>query len=124
MIENYGIIELEDIELYAYHGCYKEERIKGNKFLVNIKVETDISIPSKTDDIKDAVNYVKILELIKIEMAQPSHLLEHVVSRIINRLFEQFPQIKKVEVKVSKMSPPVDCKVKSVSVTSCKAKTL
>jgi len=116
MNENFAIIELEDIELYAYHGCYKEERIRGSKFLVSIKVETDISLPAKTDDINDAVNYVKILELVKTEMELSSHLLENVVSRIHNRIIEQFPQIKNAEVKVSKLSPPVVCTVKSVSV--------
>lgn len=117
MTEQIGIIELEDIEIYAYHGCYKEERIRGNKFSVNVKVETDISLPAKTDDINDALNYVKILDIVKDEMAQSSNLLEHVTSRIIDKLFEQFPQIKKAEVKVSKLTPPVSGCLKSVGVT-------
>ena len=27
-----GVIELENMEFYAFHGCYKEEQVVGNKF--------------------------------------------------------------------------------------------
>ena len=112
-----GIIELEEMEFYAYHGCYKEEQIVGNRFLVNITIEMDVAIPSKTDRIQDALNYVKVYELVKMEMKQTSHLLEHITSRILNRLFEQFPFILKAQVKVSKMNPPMGGQMKKVSLT-------
>jgi dihydroneopterin aldolase len=31
-----GKIQIEDMEFYAYHGCYQEEAIVGNQFLVNL----------------------------------------------------------------------------------------
>jgi dihydroneopterin aldolase len=115
MTDTFGVIELEDMEFFAYHGCYKEEQIKGNKFIVNVKVKTNITLPAKKDNIDDALNYVKIYNLVQEEMAQTSHLLEHVASRIINRLFDQFTIIKAAEVKISKIAPPIDGKIKAVS---------
>ncbi len=116
-IHQTGIIELEEMEFYAYHGCFKEEQIVGNRFLVNITIETDVTLPSQTDRIQDALNYVKVYELVKAEMKQKSHLLEHITSRILDQLFEQFPFIKSARVKVSKMNPPMGGQMKKVSLT-------
>jgi len=112
-----GQIRLNEMEFFAYHGCYKTEQTVGNKFIVNINFKTDISLPAKTDNITDALDYVKIYELVKKEMEKKSHLLEHVVSRILDRLFEQFPMIIGAEVKVSKTAPPINGKMRAVSLT-------
>ena len=36
-------IELEDIRIYANHGCLSEEEKIGSHYLVNLKVECDLS---------------------------------------------------------------------------------
>ena len=112
-----GIIELEEMEFFAFHGCYEEEQIKGNKFLVNIRVETDVTKPTETDCIEDALNYVEIYKLTEQEMNKTSHLLEHVTARIIDKLFENFDSIIHAEVKVSKLTPRIDGLMKKVSLT-------
>jgi 7,8-dihydroneopterin aldolase/epimerase/oxygenase len=110
-------IELEEMEFYAYHGCFKEEQAVGNKFRVNISFSTDCSIASQTDNIADTVNYVRIYDIAKREMAQVSHLVEHVAGRILTNIKHEFPQIGQLEVKVSKVNPPVGGQMKQVSVT-------
>ena len=112
-----GVIELEDVEFFAYHGCYEEEQIKGNKFIVNIKVEINVAKPAETDHIDDALNYVEIYKLVEQEMGKQSHLLEHVTARIINKLFDSFNSIIHAEVKVSKLTPRIDGLMKNVSLT-------
>ena len=112
-----GIIELEEMEFFAYHGCYEEEQIKGNKFLVNITVETDVTKPAETDCIDDALNYVEIYKLTENEMNITSHLLENVAARIIDKLFKNFDSIIHAEVKVSKLTPRIDGLMKMVSLT-------
>ena len=42
-------IELVDMEFFARHGCFEEEQIIGNKFIVNLWVEYDCTRPSETD---------------------------------------------------------------------------
>jgi len=37
-----GIIRIEDMEFYAFHGHFREEQIVGNKFLIDIEIETDL----------------------------------------------------------------------------------
>ncbi|OFX26237.1 MAG: dihydroneopterin aldolase [Bacteroidetes bacterium GWA2_31_9b] len=112
-----GKIQIENMEFYSYHGCFKEEQIVGNRFLVDLTIETDMNIPSKTDNINDALNYQSAYELVKQEMQKKSHLLEHIAGRILDELYAKFNSIKKATVKVSKMNPPMGGKMERVSVT-------
>ncbi|MDR0660082.1 MAG: dihydroneopterin aldolase [Prevotellaceae bacterium] len=115
-----GIVELENMEFFARHGCFTEERIIGNQFIVNLRMEVDIEKPMKSDNLEGALNYQQAYLVVKGEMEQPSRLLEHVAGRIVDALYKEFEQIKKITVKVSKMNPPVGGKVGSSSVTFTK----
>ncbi len=112
-----GIIQLEGIEFYAYHGCYREEQIIGSKFMVDVSIQTECEKAAQTDSIKDALNYQKIYELIKAEMSIKSHLLEHVAGRILDSLYRDFDTIQSASVKISKLNPPVGGQLNKVSVT-------
>ena len=119
-----GQIRLNGMEFFAYHGCYPEEQRLGNHFLVDVVMDTEMEKASKTDDLNDALNYAEVYELVKQEMSIRSHLLEHVSARILNILFERFPQLDRVEVRVSKLNPPVGGQVKEVSVRQQRFRTL
>jgi len=112
-----AIIQVENIEFYAYHGCFQEEQVVGNQFLVDILVETDTAKAQLSDKLHDTVNYQVIYNLIKEEMKIKSKLLEHVAERIINSIHSNFPEITRIRVKVSKMNPPLGGKIERVSVT-------
>ena len=112
-----GLIQIEGMEFYAYHGCLKEEQIVGNKFLLDLQIETDLSKAAQTDNIKEALNYQSVYELIRKEMILKSHLLEHIANRIITTIYDNYPEVIKLTVKVSKMNPPIGGKVDCVSVT-------
>ena len=55
-----GLIQIENMEFYSFHGHFREERIVGNKFLVDLTIETDMKMPQASDNLKDAVNYQRI----------------------------------------------------------------
>lgn len=112
-----GLIELQDMEFYAYHGCYAAEKKVGNRFMVNLWMEYDASKPAETDSIKDALNYQTAYEVVDEQMAITSSLLEHVCKRILDALFDKFPQLITAQVDVSKMAPPMGGKMKAVTVT-------
>jgi|SRR5690554_4407403 dihydroneopterin aldolase len=112
-----GIIEIEDMEFFSYHGCFKSEQLVGNYFTVNARLETDCSSAAASDNIHDALNYQTAYEIIKHEMAIPSALLEHVCKRILDELFARFStQLISATIKVAKLAPPIGGKMKSVSV--------
>ena len=98
------VIELENMEFQAFHGCYELERQVGNRFQVSDRIERTI-------------NYLDVFETVREQMDIPSHILEHVAGRIAGRIRERFPQSVRVRVKVSKMAPPLGGKIEKVSVT-------
>ncbi len=115
--ENVATIDLERMVFYAYHGCFKEEQVVGNKFQVDITIRTDITAAMQSDSIKDALNYVNVYDAVKEEIYRTSHLLEHVTHRVVDRLLTDFPAILSVRAKVSKMNPPMGGQMKCVSMT-------
>ncbi len=108
------------MEFYAFHGHFKEERIVGNKFLVDLTIETDMKLPAESDNLKDAVNYQRVYEIVKAQMELKSHLLEHIASRIIDSIYSELKGIEKITIKVSKMNPPMGGKIGSVSIIMSK----
>lgn len=112
-----GTIQIENMEFYSFHGHFKEERIVGNKFLVNLEIETDMSVASHSDNLKDAVNYQRAYEIVKQQMETKSYLLENIAGRILDALYDEMTGIRKATVKVSKLNPPMGGKIGSVSVT-------
>jgi dihydroneopterin aldolase len=113
-----GIIELENIEFTAYHGCFHEEKIIGNRFIVQLKVTTDVAKASKSDNIADALNYQTLFDILKAEMKISSNLLEHVCARILDSIFDRFgSEIISASVTVSKCNPPLGGKLDKVSLT-------
>jgi dihydroneopterin aldolase len=111
-----GLIQLENMEFYAYHGHYKEEQIVGSKFLVTLTLKTNLERPAKTDSLKDTLNYHKAYQVVKNEMSKKSHLLENIASRILDALYSSFPEIDAATIKISKINPPIGGKVDCVTV--------
>jgi len=110
-----GKIQLENMEFYAYHGCFKEEQIIGTRFIVDLEIETDTTKAEVSDHLTDTLNYQAIYQAVRREMDEKSHLLEHVARRIINAVTSGFPGINHIRVKVSKLNPPVGGKMHQVS---------
>ncbi len=112
-----GIIEIEGMKFYAFHGHFESEQIVGNEFSVDLKIETDCNKAAISDNLYDALNYQTAYEIVKQEMAQPSKLLENVAKRILDTLYTEFRSLKKASIKISKMNPTMAGEIEKVSVT-------
>ena len=112
-----GVIELEGMHFYGYHGYFETERIAGNEFIVDVTIEADFSLAAKTDKLDDALNYQRAYDLVQQEMNRKSYLLEHVANRILQALQKAFPAAERIKVKVTKLNPPMGGQVERASVT-------
>lgn len=112
-----GVIELEGMHFYAYHGFFESERVAGNEFVVDVTLEADFSRAAESDNLEDALNYQQVYDLVSQEMNEESYLLEHVANRIVKALLESFPEAQQVKVKVTKVNPPMGGHVEKASVT-------
>jgi dihydroneopterin aldolase len=111
-----GIIKVENIRVYAYHGCLKEETKIGSDYRVDVKVKADLQKSVTTDDLNDTVDYVLLNKIVVEEMAIPSALLEHVAKRILDRIFTEDKLVTLATVAVSKINPPIGGDVEMVTI--------
>lgn len=111
-----GIIKVENIRVYAYHGCLEEEAKIGSDYRVDIEVKANLKASSISDKLKDTVDYVHLNLIVKQEMAIRSELLEHVAKRIIDRVLLEIPMVQKVKASVSKINPPIGGDVEQVTI--------
>lgn len=111
-----GIIKVENIRVFAYHGCLKEETKIGSDYRVDLQVEANLQASAKSDKLSDTVDYVFLNRIIKEEMNIASHLLETVAKRILNRIFNEDKLVKKATVWVSKLNPPIGGDVGRVTI--------
>jgi len=110
-----GLIRIEDMEFYAFHGHYREEQIVGNHFLVDVTIETDTDKAGKSDELRDTLNYQTAYLVVKREMETTSNLLEHIATRILDALYSELSGIIKATVKVSKLNPVMGGRIGRVS---------
>lgn len=115
-----GKIKINRIQLYAKHGCLVEEGKIGSIYNVDVKITTDFRKAAISDDLKDAVDYVHLNQIVKDEMAIRSALLEHVANRILDRMLREIHLIEKAEVRIAKINPPIGGNVSDVSIMMSK----
>ena len=111
-----GIIKIENIRVYAHHGCLKEETVIGSNYRVDVAVSANLDKSSKTDDLKDTVDYVTLNSIVVDEMGVPCKLLETVAQRIIARFLNECAEVDWASVSVSKLNPPIGGDVEKVTV--------
>jgi dihydroneopterin aldolase len=112
-----GLITIEGIRVFAYHGHLPEEAILGAHFMVSVWVTTDTEEVEKTDDLNHTVDYVRIIELVKEQMAIRSNMIECPAKRIVDVIL-LLHKVQKVKVEVEKIQPPIDAAFDKISVTT------
>jgi len=110
------IIRLKNMNFYGYHGVYDFEKEQGTNFEIDLELFTAISKSSKSDNIKDTINYEEVYELVKKEFGSKSYfLLEKLADSISRSIFEAY-KIDKLIIRVRKIDAPIDGKLDSVEI--------
>jgi 7,8-dihydroneopterin aldolase/epimerase/oxygenase len=100
-------IGLKDIRFYAFHGFYPEERVIGGYYHLDIMVETGPFKIKDPNDLEQTVNYEVIYSIAKQVMEKPTALLETVCQEITELLKIRFSTLRKIEISLRKMNPPL-----------------
>lgn len=111
-----GTIKLTNIRTFSYHGCLVEEAKIGSNYRVDVTIKTNLQPSAKTDELKDTVDYVDLNRIVVEEMAIRAKLLEHVVKRIMDRIFKELFMVSKIEIAVTKLNPPIGGDVEGVTI--------
>lgn len=111
-----ALIRLEKMEFYSYIGCFDDEKIVGNPFIVEFEFLTDTFVAQKNDDLEETIDYTVIYKIIETEMSTKCNLVENVCYRILRSVQNTFPKIKFAMVEVAKLNPPIGGRLESVRV--------
>ena len=110
-----SVISIENMEFYAYHGCFKEEQQIGTWFQVDLNIEADTSKAELSDSLEDTIDYQSVYMTVKQQMMKKSKLLEHVARRILDAVMAEYPVLS-AEVSIRKKNPPLGGKIGAVIV--------
>lgn len=110
-------IRIENLEVYAYHGVYKEENEKGQHFYVNATLYTDTRAAGYADDLSLSTNYGEVCHFITNWMQEHTcQLIETVAENLAKEILLNYNLIKEVKIEVRKPEAPVGLPFESVSV--------
>ena len=86
-------IELQGIELFAFHGVLEEERRDGQRFLVDIELDGRDGTAGATDRIEDAIDYRDVVAVVvEVSDARAYHLLEAFATALAETLVAPVPR--------------------------------
>ncbi len=100
-----SLIAVEGIQVHAYHGVYKNEKEKGNLYIVDLYMKTDMEKAADSDQLEDTLDYFQAYKKVIEIMATPVHLLEHLCKKLGNEMMESFEELNSIRIRVSKVSP-------------------
>lgn len=110
-------IFLNKLEFYGYHGVLHEENKLGQRFIVDLVLELDLSKAGQTDNLNETVNYAEVYEKVKgIVEGEPIKLIEKVAEQIAEMLLALFSKVHYCTVKIIKPDPPIRGHYQSVAV--------
>jgi 7,8-dihydroneopterin aldolase/epimerase/oxygenase len=109
------LLVLEGMQFFAYHGDVPAERELGWRVDVDVELRVDTTAAAASDDLGDALDYVRCYSLIKeVVEGNQYHLLEAIAENIAARLLSE-PRAHGVRVRVAK-EPPLPGVIRRVAV--------
>lgn len=111
------IIRIDNLEVYAYHGAYDEEKEKGQYFYVNAELYTNTRKAGMNDDLDVSTNYGTVCDFIHDFMTKHTYdLIETVAEQLAQALLLEFKLVKSVLLEIKKPHAPIEREFESVSV--------
>lgn len=113
-----GVIDVAGLVVFAKHGVAEEEARLGQRFVLDIKLEVEISEAVKHDRLDATVDYGEVVAITESAFcAKRFYLIEAAATHVASTLLAHFPKVKLVCIKVRKPSAPVPAAIDHVAVT-------
>ena len=101
-------IFLERMQFYGYHGHNPEERTLGQRFDVDVALETSTIAVGLSDELTDTVNYSAVFKSCRLIVeGEPKKLIESVAESIARKLLANEPRASAVSVTIRKPHAPL-----------------
>ena len=100
-------LKIEDIKLWAKVGVLEEERRFGQLFSLDVFLWADFDKCTQRDDIKNTVDYSKLIEILKYHAKKIyCFTIEKYSNEILETIDNEF-KLNKIKIILTKCNPPI-----------------
>lgn len=101
-------IIIENLEIIAEHGVFKEEKFLGQKFIVSLEMKTDTREAGKTGNLNASTHYGFVSDDVeKLLTSQSFDLIETCAEKTAEMILTKYPLISEVKVTIKKPWAPI-----------------
>lgn len=101
-------IYLKDIEIFANHGVFQEEKNLGQKFILSLELSLDLKEAAKTCDLTKSVHYGELChKVIEVFKEESLDLIESVVNKVAKFILDNYSMVNGVKVLLKKPWAPI-----------------
>lgn len=110
-------IKIDNLEIFAHHGVFQEEKKEGQYFYLDAELFLDLQEAGQTDDLLKTVHYGEVCELMNETFQRESYdLIERAGEVVIRKVLLAYPLIRKMVLTVKKPHAPIGLPFENVSV--------
>ena len=111
-------LRIKDLEIYAYHGVFPAEKELGQRFVIDLWVDYEMTRAARTGDLDASIHYGILAEqLTEWMQAEKIDLIETVAFQLVQKIFESYAFVEKVRLELKKPWAPVPLPLETCSVT-------
>lgn len=112
------VIKIENLEIYAYHGVFQEEKEKGQKFYINAALSCNLKKAGMSDCLSDSTHYGEVCLQMQKSMTEETYdLIERAAQKTAEDVLLHFPLVDEITLELRKPYAPIPMEFSSVSVT-------
>jgi dihydroneopterin aldolase len=111
-----GIIRLQNMTFFAYHGQLVAERELGQTFQVDVEMGLDLAAAVSSDDLARTVDVTELYHLIEKTVSGSEFRLLEALAGAISRAVAERYHPEKLTIRVRKPHPPIPGRLDFVEV--------
>lgn len=110
-------LRIKDLEVYAYHGVFGAEKELGQRFVLDVLLDYDMSRAARTEDLTASIHYGELAQNLTLWCQESKEdLIETLAYKLIEKIFHKHAMVQKVSLEVKKPWAPVPLPLETCSV--------
>ena len=110
-------IKIKDLEVYANHGLFEEEKKLGQKFLISVEIGMSFRDCAIEKNLNRSIDYGKLShELYNFFRDETEDLVETLGYKLTKFIFDNYEIAKSVDLEIKKPWAPINLPLDSASI--------